>query len=156
MQAHQPKGSDAEANTAADLRLVSVQQLQKIHRDLDACQKVIWLAGCRPHVPNGFDLSYVTDAQERLKEIEGLMQPKSAGWTHEKPSQPGAYYVRGFRLGEDDSRPALVEVDHGQQGQLVCNIHDGNSNDDLREWSYLDDFADRFEWLGPLAPIGGL
>lgn len=49
---------------------VSVDWLKQVHRDLDACQKVIWLAGCRPQVPNGFDPSYVTDAQARLKEIE--------------------------------------------------------------------------------------
>lgn len=67
MQVNQPQGGAAEASTpVADLRLVSVQQLQKIHRDLDACQKVIWLAG-------GFDEAYVTDAQERLKEIEALL-----------------------------------------------------------------------------------
>lgn len=74
MQAQNPEVSAEEATMpAADLRLVSVEQLKKIHRDLDACQRVIWLAGCRPHVPNGFDPSYVTDAQERLKEIEALL-----------------------------------------------------------------------------------
>lgn len=74
MQAQNPEVSAEKATTpAADLRLVSVEQLKKIHRDLDACQKAIWLAGCRPHVPNGFDPSYVTDAQERLKEIELLI-----------------------------------------------------------------------------------
>lgn len=57
----------------ADLRLVSVEQLKKIHRDLGACQRVIWLAGFRPRVPSGFDPSYVTDAKERLKEIEALL-----------------------------------------------------------------------------------
>lgn len=72
MQAQTLEVSSEKANTAADLRLVSVEQLQKIHRELDACQKVIWLAGCRPRVPNGFDPAYVTDAQERLKEIEAL------------------------------------------------------------------------------------
>jgi hypothetical protein len=74
MQVNQPQGGSAEASTPdAELRLVSIAQLKKIHRDLDACQKVIWLSGCRPHVPNGFDPSYVTDAQERLKEIEVLL-----------------------------------------------------------------------------------
>ncbi|NUU37358.1 hypothetical protein [Pseudomonas sp. C2B4] len=80
MQAQTHNGGVAEATTpAADLRLVSVEHLKKIHRDLDACQKVIWLAGCRPRVPNGFDPSYVTDAQERLKEIEALLaeQPQA-------------------------------------------------------------------------------
>lgn len=73
MQVNQPQGGGAEATTAAaELRLVSVEQLKKIHRELDACQKVIWLAGCGQR-GYGFDPSYVTDAQERLKEIEMLI-----------------------------------------------------------------------------------
>lgn len=55
--------------------IISLEQLQKIHRDLDACQKVIWLRG-------GFDPAYCTHAQERLQEIEALMaqaDPHTAG-----------------------------------------------------------------------------
>lgn len=52
---------------------VSHEQLKKWHRDLDACQKVIWLSGCRPQVPGGFDPAYCTDAQASLKEIEAVM-----------------------------------------------------------------------------------
>lgn len=74
MQVNPQEVSAEKATTAAtDLRLVSVEQLQKIHRELDACQKVIWLAGCRPRVPNGFDPAYVTGAQEQLKVIEKLI-----------------------------------------------------------------------------------
>lgn len=51
---------------------VPVETLRRIHRDLDACQKVIWLAGCRPR-GYGFDPAYVSDAQERLKEIDALL-----------------------------------------------------------------------------------
>lgn len=74
MQVNPQEVSAEKATTAAaDLRLVSVEQLQKIHRELDACQKVIWLAGCRPRVPNGFDPAYVTGALEQLKVIEKLL-----------------------------------------------------------------------------------
>lgn len=73
MQAQTPEVSAEKATTPAEHRLVSVEQLKKIHRDLDACQKVIWLAGCRPR-GYCFDPSYVTDAQERLKEIEELLE----------------------------------------------------------------------------------
>lgn len=48
-------------------------QLKAWHRNLDACQKVIWLAGCRPQVPGGFDPAYCTDAQHSLKEIEATL-----------------------------------------------------------------------------------
>ncbi|ERI50884.1 hypothetical protein N878_07575 [Pseudomonas sp. EGD-AK9] len=214
MQAQNPEVSGDKATTpAADLRLVSVEQLRKIHRELDACQKVIWLAGCRPRVPNGFDPAYVTGAQEQLQVIEGLIkkQPSAAEaiepcgecieglqmidpydggtfitckrcsgrgfvavcptcrqgvpadsahllseaievprWTHEKPAAPGAYWVRGFRLGEPDSRPALVEVSRNEGGELLCNIHERNSNDETHQWSFVADCAERFEWFGPL------
>lgn len=74
MQVNPQEVSGEKATTAAaDLRLVSVEQLKKIHRELDACQKVIWLAGCRPRVPNGFDPAYVTGAQEQLQVIEALL-----------------------------------------------------------------------------------
>tara|TARA_R110001606_G_scaffold131790_1_gene267770 strand:+ start:149 stop:982 length:834 start_codon:yes stop_codon:yes gene_type:complete len=54
-----------------DYRVVPTEGLRQVHRDLDACQKVMWLAGCQPQVPNGFDGSYVTDAQARLADIDG-------------------------------------------------------------------------------------
>ncbi len=50
--------------------LVTAEWLKTVHRDLDACQKVIWLAGCRPRVPGGFDPAYCEDAKARLKEID--------------------------------------------------------------------------------------
>ena len=75
----------------------------------------------------------------------------SKGWSPERPSAPGAYYVKGFRVGEAGYRPALVEVARDDDGELVCNIHLSNSNDDLCQWSLLADCSERFEWLGPLA-----
>lgn len=75
------------------------------------------------------------------------------GWSKEKPSVPGAYYVKGFRLGEEDYRPALVDVALDEDGELVCNIHLSNSDDDLDQWSFVANCSGRFEWLGPL--LGG-
>jgi len=71
-------------------------------------------------------------------------------WTHTKPTVPGAYWVRGFRIEEPDSRPALVEVAINENGTLLCNMNDSNTNDQTREWSWVEDLAERFEWLGPL------
>lgn len=71
-------------------------------------------------------------------------------WTNKKPTEPGAYWVRGFRVGEQDYRPALVEVARNEAGTLLCNMNDSNTNDDLREWSCVEDLAERFEWCGPL------
>ena len=58
---------------------VTADWLKKVHRDLDACQKVIWLAGCRPRVPGGFDPAYCEDAQARLKEIDEHIARAQAG-----------------------------------------------------------------------------
>ena len=53
--------------------LVDREWLKRLHRDLDACQKVIWL-GLR-----GADPAYCQDAQDRLKEIDELLaQPAEA------------------------------------------------------------------------------
>lgn len=71
-------------------------------------------------------------------------------WSHAKPAVPGAYWVRGFRIGEADSRPALVEVASDEAGRLVCNMNDSNTNDQICEWSWVEDLAERFEWCGPL------
>lgn len=143
MQAQTPEVSSAEASTTAELRCVSVEQLQKIHRDLDACQKVIWLAG-------GFDPAYVADAQERLKEIEALLSAQAErGWTQKKPTQPGAYWIRGSLLQAD----ALVEVAQAD-GVLWCNLHGINS--EPRFGFTIRQLSDDFEWLGPLAPMGSL
>lgn len=87
MQVNPQEVSAEKATTAAaDQRLVSVEQLQKIHRELDACQKVIWLAGCRPRVPNGFDPAYVTGAQEQLKVIEELLIQERRVDTEQEPT----------------------------------------------------------------------
>lgn len=73
MQVNPQEVSGEKATTpATDLRLVSVEQLKKIHRELDACQKVIWLAGCGQR-GYGFDPAYVAGAQEQLKVIEDLL-----------------------------------------------------------------------------------
>ena len=74
----QEVSADKATTPAAELRLVTVEQLKKIHRELDACQKVIWLAGCRPRVPGGFDPAYVTGAQEQLQVIEALLANEPA------------------------------------------------------------------------------
>ena len=73
----------------------------------------------------------------------------SFGWTAAKPLSAGAYYLRGFRRGELDSRPALVEVEIAD-GKLVCNLNAQNTDDGIAGWKQLSDLAPDFEWLGPL------
>ncbi|RRV35573.1 hypothetical protein EGI94_00240 [Stutzerimonas stutzeri] len=138
MQAQTPEVSTEQATTpTADLRLVSVEQLKKIHRELDACQKVIWLAGCRPRVPNGFDPAYVTGAQEQLKVIEELLasaQPDALDDTarlnfilekHRKvvvelvPGQRHEVYVEeGFMA--DEQYPAITHAGAWSDGSAAA------------------------------------
>lgn len=54
------------AAVSGEWKLVPMAQLKKWHRDLDACQKVMWLRG-------GFDPAYCMDAQDCLKEMEGVL-----------------------------------------------------------------------------------
>lgn len=55
-------------NSAAsgEWKHVPMAQLKKWHRDLDACQKVMWLRG-------GFDPAYCMDAQDCLKEMDSVL-----------------------------------------------------------------------------------
>jgi hypothetical protein len=77
-------------------------------------------------------------------------------WRHTKPTEPGAYYVRGFNWGRGELQlEALVQVAwHKFKSEtvkeLVCNLHKSTSEDDLEAWSPLCDMSDDFEWCGPL------
>lgn len=144
MQVNPQEVSGEKATTpAAELRLVSVEQLNKIHRELDACQKAIWLAGCglRGYC---FDPAYVTGAQEQLKVIEELMTQEPS-WTHAKPTQPGAYWIRGNSLEE----PALILVKN-DCGELWCNLHMSTTEPDFGHGYCIAQLSDQFEWIGPL------
>lgn len=72
MQVQTQEVGAEKATTATAQCLVSVEQLKQIHRALDACQKVIWLAGCGER-GYCFDPAYVNEAQEQLKVIEDLL-----------------------------------------------------------------------------------
>ncbi len=51
---------------------VSRAMLKKWQRDLDACQKVIWLRG-------GFDPAYCADAQDCIKEMDVILAKRQDG-----------------------------------------------------------------------------
>lgn len=81
-------------------------------------------------------------------------------WTNEKPTQPGAYWLRGWSSPETD-RAALVEVQRkagislliqGKGAGLICNLHERNSGENRRNWYPVGDLANSLEWCGPLVP----
>lgn len=94
---------------------VSADLLKKWHRDLDACQKAIWLSGCRPRVPSGFDPAYVEDAQHSLKEIE--LAISIAG----KVPEPVAWDYRNTYMGDHLS---YHRRDHYHRPQYSAHEHD--------------------------------
>lgn len=66
---------------------------------------------------------------------------EAVGWDP-KPNKPGRYAVRGF---DSSGTEALVCVAYDDD-QLVCNLHDSNS-DPLRKFSNLmSEISNKFEW----------
>jgi len=65
------------AGVPEDMRVISAQWLKQLHRDLDACQKLIWMA-----LRGECDPSYCEDAQARLKEIDQVLNttPQPDNW----------------------------------------------------------------------------
>ena len=71
-------------------------------------------------------------------------------WTRDKPTEPGAYWVRGF--GFDKSRAeALVEV-RAWRGGLKCNLHETTGTREYDDWFHVADLSPAFRWCGPLVP----
>ena len=71
-------------------------------------------------------------------------------WTKNRPTVPGAYWVRGYWLGRPN-KAALVEVRY-LDGELCSNLHCTNSDDDNDGFDTLANHSDKFEWCGPLVP----
>lgn len=72
-------------------------------------------------------------------------------WTKQRPKFPSAYYVRGFEWGEPE-QAALIEV-REYQDELVCNLHEANSDtsaERMGHWFSLTELTEELEWCGPL------
>lgn len=83
----------------------------------------------------------VDEAYERGKAAREKEGGEAVGWGP-KPNKPGRYAVRGF---DSSGTEALVCVAYDDD-QLVCNLHDSNS-DPLRKFSNLmSEISNKFEW----------
>lgn len=71
------------------------------------------------------------------------------GWSTAKPSAMGAYWIKGF--SSDAEQAALVEVDVDEEGELVVNLHQNNSERDYGYWYLVSEINNEFEWAGPLS-----
>lgn len=97
--------------------LIEREQLMRIHRDLDACQKVIWLAG-------GFDPAYCRDAQARLKEIDELLEQPAQAQAEPKPASAVAD-LKGWEKSLAAAWPADAE---DTQGAWIIGAIDEDDN----------------------------
>ena len=69
-----------------------------------------------------------------------------SGWTNTKPTEPGVYGVKGFNLGQTPSEQVEAIVRVVFDGELVCNLHQCNSEEDFEDWYAVSDLLDTFEW----------
>jgi len=60
-----------------------------------------------------------------------------------KPSKPGRYVVRGFDSAGTEALVCVAE----DGGELVCNLHDSNSDPLERYSNLMSEISDRFEWV---------
>ncbi|MDH0894660.1 MULTISPECIES: hypothetical protein [unclassified Pseudomonas] len=95
------------------------------------------------------DMGYgnVTGALLELDRIKARQADLSAElqWTHHKPDQQGAYWIRGNSL----EAPALVQVKLCDDG-LWCNLHIRTTEPNFEYGFSIAQLNDQFEWLGPL------
>jgi|SRR5690554_747577 len=88
------------------------------------------------------ELGRMIDAAVELLEAraQGDAEPV---WTP-KPHRPGRYLVRGF---DDSNTEAMVCVAWcAVESELICNLHDSNSDDESKYSNLMSEISDRFEW----------
>ena len=86
--------------------------------------------------------------RKRLHAFIGDIENGPSGWSNQKPTQPGAYWIRGNLLQAD----ALVEVKRVDD-VLWCNLHLVNTEQRIEYGFTIDQLSPDFEWLGPLMPL---
>lgn len=174
MQVNPQEVSAEEAITPRyDTIVIRGAKGQAVPKEVDGGEVVAWARGHELAAKDALEelvddlaagnCSYPAELTLRAKVAMELMQRRrdkgwedeekpAGGWTTQKPTMAGAYWIRGFRLFEaDPGLPALVDV-RLDGSDLVTNIHMSNSEDSLRQWSLVCDVSEKFEWLGPLLP----
>lgn len=133
--------------SANNQRVVTTDWLKQLHRDLDACQKVIWLG------LDGADPSYCRDAQARLKEIDALLaQPEqatpAAKWRENgEPDPHGDHYNcerAALSMGDmTDDELANAVFMHGNERPSLAEMMAGKP----MPIAYLTAAKERIRWL---------
>ena len=109
--------------------------------------------------PDGKNWEYFHNAMESERDYWKALAQKPAAqhqgepvaWSCDKPSTPGAYWIRGFNLSGNADQSALVHVvlDEGEQ-VLMVNLHQSTTETDIGYWYEVDVINQEFEWCGPL------
>ena len=113
---------------------------------------VAWALATARHVFEGCDeetsnaIEYLAALMLTSEPVDTTEQPHT-GWTHNKPTLPGAYWIRGNLLRAD----ALIEVQR-VDNELWCNLHLVNTEHRIEYGFTIDQLSPDFEWLGPLMP----
>ncbi|RRN78508.1 hypothetical protein EIM50_13545 [Pseudoxanthomonas sp. SGD-10] len=72
---------------------------------------------------------------------------EAGAWAKQQPTCPGIYGIRGFNLCRPVSEQfEAVVVVREYGGELVCNLHESTSEDDLSSWAPICDLDPDFEW----------
>lgn len=98
----------------------------------------------KEELSRGDALAKVAVLEAEVAELRGRVCVPE-GWTLDKPTVPGAYWVRGNGLPE-----ALVVV-KCDEGELWCNLHMSTTEQNFGYGFTVEQLDDSFEWLGPLA-----
>lgn len=79
------------------------------------------------------------------------MNKDKKSWTKIKPTEQGAYWVKGFNLFRQPRQQveALVHVKM-YRGKLIVNLHETNSSNEYENWYCISDLENHFQWCGPL------
>jgi len=72
-------------------------------------------------------------------------------WTKNKPTEPGAYWVRGWSLDAGHEQDLAVVTVTEIDGELCSDVNECNTAW-WRDWLPIENHSDRFEWCGPLVP----
>ena len=72
---------------------------------------------------------------------------EAGAWAKQQPTCPGIYGICGFNLCRPVSEQfEAVVVVREYGGELVCNLHESTSEDDLESWAPICDLDPDFEW----------
>ena len=109
-----------------------------------------YMPGVDPDSLSDYERGEAQGRCDMWAEVARLNQPASAGdgragWNEKKPTEEGAYWIRGNGLEAD----ALVQVKQ-EEGELWCNLHMRNSEPDFDYGYTIEQLSSEFEWLGPL------